>query len=71
MNASAVSDAQRNAEINGIQNCRFVCAKVILMSNVNSSFFVRVEVTIRFHDTPLSCCNNQMIIEVYGLYLQN
>lgn len=28
MNASAVSDAQRNAEINGIKNCRFVCAKV-------------------------------------------
>ncbi|CAI9105106.1 OLC1v1003961C1 [Oldenlandia corymbosa var. corymbosa] len=27
MNASAVSDAQRNAEINGIQNCRFVCSK--------------------------------------------
>lgn len=28
MNASAVSDAQRNAEINGIKNCRFVCGKV-------------------------------------------
>ncbi|KAJ8751609.1 hypothetical protein K2173_016860 [Erythroxylum novogranatense] len=27
MNASAVSDANRNAEINGIKNCRFVCAK--------------------------------------------
>ncbi|KAK6936036.1 Zinc finger, CCCH-type [Dillenia turbinata] len=27
MNASAVSDAQRNAEINGINNCRFVCGK--------------------------------------------
>ncbi|KAJ6691571.1 TRNA (URACIL-5-)-METHYLTRANSFERASE-like protein A [Salix purpurea] len=27
MNASAVSDAHRNAEINGIKNCRFVCAK--------------------------------------------
>lgn len=27
MNASAVSDAQRNAEINGIENCKFVCAK--------------------------------------------
>ncbi|KAL5998380.1 hypothetical protein ACLOJK_009320 [Asimina triloba] len=27
MNASAVSDAQRNAKINGIENCRFVCAK--------------------------------------------
>ncbi|CAM8961531.1 unnamed protein product [Rhodiola kirilowii] len=27
MNASAVSDAQRNAEINGIKNCRFICAK--------------------------------------------
>ncbi|XP_074572861.1 zinc finger CCCH domain-containing protein 24 isoform X1 [Curcuma longa] len=27
MNASAVSDAQRNAMINGIKNCRFVCSK--------------------------------------------
>ncbi|KAL3518373.1 hypothetical protein ACH5RR_020962 [Cinchona calisaya] len=27
MNASAVSDAERNADINGIKNCRFVCAK--------------------------------------------
>lgn len=27
MNASAVSDAIRNAEINGIKNCRFVCSK--------------------------------------------
>lgn len=27
MNASAVSDAQRNAEINGIKNCRFICGK--------------------------------------------
>ncbi|XP_075078116.1 LOW QUALITY PROTEIN: zinc finger CCCH domain-containing protein 24-like [Nicotiana tabacum] len=27
MNASAVSDAQRNAEINGIKNCRFFCGK--------------------------------------------
>ncbi|KAF5183867.1 Zinc finger ccch domain-containing protein [Thalictrum thalictroides] len=27
MNASAVLDAHRNAEINGIKNCRFVCGK--------------------------------------------
>ncbi|EPS59765.1 hypothetical protein M569_15040 [Genlisea aurea] len=27
MNASAVSDAQKNAEINGIKNCKFVCGK--------------------------------------------
>ncbi|VFQ96186.1 unnamed protein product [Cuscuta campestris] len=27
MNASAVQDAQRNADINGIKNCRFICAK--------------------------------------------
>nr|XP_043636061.1 zinc finger CCCH domain-containing protein 24 [Erigeron canadensis] len=27
MNASAVADAKRNAEINGIKNCRFVCSK--------------------------------------------
>lgn len=30
MNASAVSDAYRNAEVNGIKNCKFVCAKVSL-----------------------------------------
>lgn len=28
MNASAVSDAKRNAKINNIKNCRFVCSKV-------------------------------------------
>lgn len=28
MNASAVSDAQRNAEINAITNCKFICSKV-------------------------------------------
>ncbi|XP_071711887.1 zinc finger CCCH domain-containing protein 24-like [Rutidosis leptorrhynchoides] len=28
LNASAVADANRNAEINGIKNCRFVCSKV-------------------------------------------
>lgn len=27
MNESAVSDANRNAEINGIKNCRFICGK--------------------------------------------
>lgn len=27
MNASAVSDALRNADINGIKNCRFICSK--------------------------------------------
>ncbi|KMT02077.1 hypothetical protein BVRB_9g208060 [Beta vulgaris subsp. vulgaris] len=27
MNASAVSDAQRNAEINAITNCKFICSK--------------------------------------------
>jgi len=28
MNASAVSDAHRNAEINGIKNVKFICSKV-------------------------------------------
>lgn len=28
MNESAVSDAERNAVINGIKNCRFVSGKV-------------------------------------------
>ena len=32
MNASAVSDAQKNAEINGITNCKFVCAKVRIIN---------------------------------------
>lgn len=27
MNASAVQDAHKNAEINGIENCRFICSK--------------------------------------------
>ncbi|XVE79741.1 hypothetical protein DITRI_Ditri14bG0081200 [Diplodiscus trichospermus] len=27
MNASAVEDAHKNAEINGIKNCRFICSK--------------------------------------------
>ncbi|XP_031122709.1 zinc finger CCCH domain-containing protein 24 [Ipomoea triloba] len=27
MDSSAVSDAQRNADINGIKNCRFICSK--------------------------------------------
>ncbi|CAF2165262.1 unnamed protein product [Brassica napus] len=27
MNASAVSDAERNAKINGISNCKFICSK--------------------------------------------
>ncbi len=31
MNESAVSDAERNALINGVSNCRFVCGKVRLM----------------------------------------
>jgi tRNA (uracil-5-)-methyltransferase len=28
MNASAVADAQINASLNGISNCKFVCGKV-------------------------------------------
>ena len=28
MNASAVADAQLNADLNGIKNCRFICGKV-------------------------------------------
>lgn len=31
MNESEVSDAERNALINGVSNCRFVCGKVRLM----------------------------------------
>jgi tRNA/tmRNA/rRNA uracil-C5-methylase (TrmA/RlmC/RlmD family) len=31
MNESAVLDAHRNSVINGIKNCRFVCAKVRLI----------------------------------------
>lgn len=30
MNASAVADAQLNAELNGISNCHFVCGKVLI-----------------------------------------
>jgi tRNA/tmRNA/rRNA uracil-C5-methylase (TrmA/RlmC/RlmD family) len=28
MNEAAIADAQINAEINGIKNCKFVCGKV-------------------------------------------
>lgn len=28
MNASAIADAQLNADLNGIKNCRFICGKV-------------------------------------------
>ena len=42
MNASAVSDAHGNAEINGIANCKFICAKVSL----KFSSFILVEVII-------------------------
>ena len=41
MSAPAVADAQRNAEINGIKNCKFVCAKVIKLGspdNIMNSF---------------------------------
>lgn len=39
MNPSAVSDAQRNAEINGVKNCRFICSKV-------SFFFMSLAVIV-------------------------
>lgn len=44
MNASAVSDAYRNAEINGIKNCKFVCAKVSLQF-VSLTWFPFVNLT--------------------------
>lgn len=40
MNASAVSDAFRNAEINGIKNCKFVCAKVSLQFSPHNLVFI-------------------------------
>lgn len=40
MNASAVSDAHRNAEINGLKNCRFVCGKVRFFFNLAQSAFM-------------------------------
>lgn len=40
MNASAVLDAQRNAEINGIKNCRFICSKVRIRVVIHISFFI-------------------------------
>lgn len=43
MNASAVSDAQRNAKINGIENCRFVCGKVC-SSFVHLKDIIRIQV---------------------------
>lgn len=48
MNASAVSDARRNAEINDIKNCRFVCAKVRIW----------VAIYIKFSNAPLDLLEN-------------
>lgn len=43
MNASAVSDARRNAEINGITNCRFVSAKV----RIRVLNYIKINVKVR------------------------
>jgi tRNA (uracil-5-)-methyltransferase len=32
MNASAVADAERNATINGISNCKFICSKACILT---------------------------------------
>ncbi|WCJ41034.1 hypothetical protein M5689_021925 [Euphorbia peplus] len=55
MNASAVSDAHRNAEINGIKNCRFVCSKA---ENVMASLLKEYLNGPETHDEPSNACED-------------
>ncbi|KAF2284662.1 hypothetical protein GH714_028894 [Hevea brasiliensis] len=55
MNASAVSDAHWNAEINGIKNCRFVCGKA---ENVMASLLKEYLNGPQRQDEPNSCESN-------------
>ncbi|CAN6479326.1 unnamed protein product [Victoria cruziana] len=58
MNSSAVSDAWRNAAINGVKNCHFVCAKA---EDVMGSLLKEYLVLPEQHDasTPISESNSQ------------
>uniref|UniRef100_M4D639 C3H1-type domain-containing protein n=1 Tax=Brassica campestris TaxID=3711 RepID=M4D639_BRACM len=45
MNASAVSDAERNAKINGISNCKFICSKACAEDVMSSLLTEYVDVS--------------------------
>lgn len=62
MNESAVSDAQRNALINGVKNCRFVCGKVRLIFPSGSFYYCIAIIT-----TMMSSCS--VPLTPYSLYL--
>ncbi|CAH8264014.1 unnamed protein product [Arabidopsis lyrata] len=58
MNASAVADAERNATINGISNCKFICSKA---ENVMSSLLKQyLDVTEMEEAKPLSNANDDL-----------
>ncbi|KAG7568367.1 Zinc finger CCCH-type [Arabidopsis thaliana x Arabidopsis arenosa] len=58
MNASAVADAERNATINGIGNCKFICSKA---ENVMSSLLKQyLDVTEMEVAKPLSNANDDL-----------
>ncbi|XP_010414523.1 PREDICTED: zinc finger CCCH domain-containing protein 24-like isoform X2 [Camelina sativa] len=59
MNASAVVDAERNATINGISNCKFICAKAeSVMSSLLKQY---LDMTEMEEANPLSNANDKQI----------
>ncbi|KAK4356393.1 hypothetical protein RND71_025364 [Anisodus tanguticus] len=76
MNASAVSDAQRNAEINGIKNCRFICGKNAIISVLTAKIedfycFLRLLQRIRAtHFNTRICTTRLQAEDVMGSVLK-
>ncbi|EOA26335.1 hypothetical protein CARUB_v10025700mg [Capsella rubella] len=59
MNASAVVDAERNATINGISNCKFICSKAeTVMSSLLKQY---LDVTEMEEAKPVSNANDKKI----------
>lgn len=58
MNSSAVSDAFRNADINGITNCKFVCSKVKIFVE-----FTNVRIISAFGNLILNRTQAEDVIE--------
>ncbi|CAN6835138.1 hypothetical protein Bca4012_030220 [Brassica carinata] len=54
MNASAVSDAERNAKINGISNCKFICSKACAEDVMSSLLTEYLDVSETEEAKPLS-----------------
>ncbi|CAL9234672.1 unnamed protein product [Arabidopsis halleri] len=71
MNASAVADAEQNATINGITNCKFICSKACILTitylaeNVMSSLLKQyLDVTQMEEAKPLSNANDDFDKEI-------